>query len=102
MNEPQVYKLRNRTYSDFFAQVHPGGFLVIVIILAIPCALKFYVAYLIGQTFKQDIFFKLLGFGVGYLLSIFIREIILAGYLKAASLSLFKKLIEKYGSYTYS
>jgi len=86
MNEPQAYKLRNRTYSDFFSQVHPGGFLIIVVILAIPCALKFYVAYLIGQTFEESIFFKLLGFGVGYLLSILIRLFILAGYLKAASL----------------
>lgn len=44
----QELKLSPFNYFDFMGLVHKGGLVVVVIALAIPALLKFYLAYLVG------------------------------------------------------
>jgi len=52
MKDPTELTFQNGAYGQFLGSVHPGAMLVVIVILGVPCALKLYIAYLIGLTLK--------------------------------------------------
>jgi hypothetical protein len=98
--ESPHYELINSTYAKFFGLVHPGAFLVIILVLALPACLKFYLSYLIGRSLQQKVFTSILGFGLGYLFSVLLRGLVISAYLKSASAELLHRIVTKYANYT--
>lgn len=74
--------------------------MIIILVFAAPPCLKFYMAYLIGQSLKQDIFESYLIFGVIYLFLVLLRGLVLTGYLGEATEQLFKQTIASYSQFT--
>lgn len=79
---------------------HSGAAIVIILVFATPPCFKFYMAYLIGQSLKQDIFSDYLIFGVIYLVLVLLRGLVLTGYLGEATKQLFKQTVATFSQLT--
>lgn len=95
--QPIEYNVDSSAYKKFFSLVHPGGFLVVLLVLTGPPCFKFYMSYLVGQSLSINIYITYLIFAVVYICFILVRGLVLTGYLKVGSLELFAKFIDKMG-----
>lgn len=73
---------------------------MVILACAAPPCFKFYMAYLIGQSLKKDIYPDYLIFAVLYLFLVLLRGLVLTGYLGEATKQLFISVVNRYARLT--
>ena len=94
--EKEELKLSPAAYCHFLGLAHRGGGWVLLLLLAIPPVILFYMGFLVGQSTDKTIFKTYLILASVYLFLVMFRGLVLTEYMRVASKKLFQRVIHKY------